>query len=441
MVPEQRLEVLLSKLGRLVRVKDVKSSASIIEQMMSSGLNMVISFSVVYSAGVTQFGIFSFFFVLSTLVNGLYLSVIHRQMLLHSSPEPTERQNSFFLHSLVLNLILFSIIAVLALFLTRLVVGTLGTKETLLVLSVLVYVLFFNLYDLFKQFLYTKHKQVYSLRCTISWITTTLVLIVLVSLFVPDHLVVTFSYLAMACGVVTGLLSNKYCRATIHTSQWEGIANTIETFKIYWKQGRFGTFGMMAAWVQSQSLNPLMMFLGGPLLAGYVSLGRLFVMPMAVVNQGLINSSTPTLRNTFYNSGRIELIQAIKQFIKINFSFAFVYILALGIAYKTGLLETIIPEYDNVIYYIGFWTLFLAVSMHRYWCAQYFMVQLELKLILKITLIAISVFILGTLLSINVFKNIYLILVFMLIAELLSTALLIKKRLQLDKQESLNLQH
>jgi len=190
-----------------------------------------------------------------------------------------------------------------------------------LIASSAIYVCSYNLFDLFKQYLYTTDNQVYSLRCTSIYIAIQLIGLGWIFFDDKQHEISATVYFLFTLCLVVSLLTNRQCINALRNSQWHSWRYVGKIFSRYFEQGRFSLQGMTLTWLQKQSMNPLLMVISGPLLVGYFNLGRLIVMPLNVMMVGLINSSTPTLRRVFQKDGAEHLTSVIKDLARKNMIF------------------------------------------------------------------------------------------------------------------------
>ena len=135
-------------------------------------------------------------------------------------------------------------------------------------------------------------------------------------------------------------------------------------------------------------MNPLLMVISGPLLVGYFNLGRLIVMPLNVMMVGLINSSTPTLRRVFQKDGAEHLTSVIKDLARKNMIFTGVYVSLLAGAHLTGLMQRFVPDYNQVKWFLLLWIVTITVSIYRFWFGQYFIVSMQFKFLMRVSVVA-----------------------------------------------------
>ena len=411
----------ITKLQRLATPEALRPYASISEQILMSGSNMLASLVVVSAAGVEQFGIYSFVFVLTTLANGVFSSLLHRQMMLDISAAENQERHNVFAATLALEL-LFMAGGTLILLLVFWLLGQrlqMDTHLPLLIASV-AYVCLNNIFDLFKQYLYTTDNQVYSLRCTVIYIAFQFLGLAWIMFGAETDETNAAVYLLFALSLLASLAMNKLCREALKASRWLGWSYISDVFKRYFKQGRFSLQGMTLTWLQNQSINPILMLISGPLVVGYFSLARLMVMPLSVVNQGLVNSSTPALRRVFQNKGADELTKNIASLNRKNLIFSAFYISILAVAHVTGLLERFVPSYEQVKWYLLLWIVMISVMIYRFWLGQFFVVSMRFKFLLFVSVIALAVTMSGMLVFGVLLSIVPIALLFVIVGELVT---------------------
>lgn len=391
----------MSLLRRLTSRELIRQYASVIEQVLMSGSNMLVSIVVLKVGDVAQFGVYSFVFVLSTLFSGIFGTLLHRQMMLEIASEDEAAQRRVFLATLALELA--GILAFLVL-LTLLMAGlsrwfgfNVASHRDIAMAGAL-YASLFVIFDNFKQYLYTTGNQVYSLRSTAIYVAVQLTLLAALVLFVEVHYVVEAAYVALSISLLVSLTCNRLCLKSLSNAQWLNWGHALQVLKGYFQQGRFSLLGMSITWAQNQSMNPFLMLISGPTVAGYFSVGRLLVMPMAVVSQGLVNSSTPTLRRLYKSGGTAELPGKINSYLKKTSLFSALYIAALVVGHLTGLLPRFVPDYGQVQWFLLVWIALVSCSIFRFWRGQYFVVSMEFKFLLNVSIIALLVTVSGMLL-------------------------------------------
>lgn len=397
------------------------------EQVLLSASNMLASVVVVKKAGVSWFGIYSFIFVISTLVTAFFSTWLHRQMMLLISSKPCRYQYRIFYVSVFLQslmLLVFLLLVGLPAFYLYLQHELKYIAELYLACLFIVATCFF---ELFRQYLYVVDHQFYSLRCTLVYVLTLLAGVVWLVLSSEISNVVAFMYLIISVAMFVSLLLNKKCHDAIHATKWLGWRYVFLVFMRLYRHSRFRVIGMLLTWAQNQSINPLLMWLGGPLIAGYYSIGRLLVMPMAVVNHGLTNSSAPEFRRIYETKSISNLYSAISKIRNLSFKIAGLYVLLLVLAHAFGVFQRYIPEYQEVKWYLLIWAVMVIVMMYRQWVTQYFIVGLQFRFLMNVSVIAVLVSMSG-LIGLSYFlENIYGALWFIVLGEAVSIFIMNKK--------------
>lgn len=388
----------MNLLRRLSQRHLLQQYASVFEQMLLSGSNMLTSIVVLKVSSVADFGIYSFVFVLGTLITGFFATLLHRQMMLEIASEDNDSRNRVFRATIALQaigLIVFLMILTLLLFL----IDTLGDTPLPwpIAMAGAMYVLAFIIFDGFKQFCYTTGNQVYSLRCTVIHVAMQMLLLGLIVWHEPEDNVVAIIYLSLCASLLVSLFSNRLCIHSLLQGEWRSWNWTWQVFRGFFRQGRFSLLGMSVTWIQNQSMNPFLMLISGPTVAGYFSLGRLLTMPLAVVSQGLVNSSTPTLRRLYKQEGKAKIVPGIRSYLYKTGAFAIAYITLLFVAHLTGLLQRFVPDYSEVQFYLLIWIVLMCCTIVRFWNGQFFVVSMDFRFLLRVSIIALIVTVSGML--------------------------------------------
>ncbi|MGQ7846327.1 lipopolysaccharide biosynthesis protein [Granulosicoccus sp. 3-233] len=424
----------MSLLQKLTQRDLLKQYASVMEQVLMSGSNMLASIVVLKVADVAQFGIYSFIFVLSTLVAGIFGTLLHRQMMLEIASENDTVRRRVFLATMAIEitgLIAFmGTVAVLA--------GILPSVSDLrvpigIVLAGSAYMTLNIVFDAFKQFAYTTGNQIYSLRCTFIYVCMQILLLGAIVLFYDGAHVVEAAYAALSVSLIISLSSNMLCLRSLRDAQWQGRHYVIQVLSGFFKQGRFSLLGMGITWAQNQSMNPFLMLISGPTVAGYFSLGRLLIMPMAVVSQGLVNSSTPTLRRLYHESGITRLMPRIHTYLVKTTLFSALYISTLALAHFSGLLQRHVPDYQQVQWFLLVWIILASCSIVRFWHGQFFVVSMEFRFLMRVSIISLVVTATGMLMFGVGFKSIQLALLSVIAGELVALVIYNRKQSALLK--------
>jgi len=403
--------------------------ASIGEQILMSGSNMVASLVVVRAAGIEWFGIYSFILTLGTFASGAFATLLHRQMLLAISDDDEEPAGTGLLSTLAVELALMLVgLLALALLLTASATWLDVDRYRSEIIGACLYLCLFNLFDLFKQFLYTRDEQVYSFRCTAVFVTLQLAFLGYILLRVDADNVVTLTFLTMGISLFVSLGTNMRCLRALGRASWKGWRGAGRVLAAYFEHARFSLLGMSVTWLQNQSMHPFLMFVGGPVAVGYFNLARLIVTPIAVVNQGLVNSTTPQLRRAFKNEGVHRLKERIVRLQNANLLFAGAYAAGLALLHVTGLFDRFVPGYAEVRWYLLIWILMLFASTCRFWMGQFFVVGMEFRYLLGVGVIAMLVTMSGMLGTGLAMGEMRIALLFVIVGELVSLILMWRRR-------------
>jgi O-antigen/teichoic acid export membrane protein len=394
------------------------------EQILLSASNMVVSVVVVKIAGLEWFGIYSFIFALTTLASAFLSTLLHRQMILIIASSTTENRRRVFIATLAIQaVVIVGLGGVLAVFVSLYPDLWLVSNFTYEIIAAAIFIGLYNFYDLCRQYLYVLDGQAYSLRCTTVYVIALVIGVFWVVENIQPIEAVAGMYGVFSIALLISLLSNRRCYQECFQGEWISWKYVQEILKSYFEQGRFRLVGMMVTWAQNQSMNPVLMWLGGPLIAGYFSMARLMVMPMAVVNHGLTNSTTPQLRRVYEARGADDLHQGIAYYSRLNMLLSTAYLLLLFIAHTTGILNSFVPEYAAVKWYLMIWIVTLLVTMYRHWLTQFFVVSMQFRFLMNVSIAALAVSMTGMISAGYFLENVYLALVFVVVGEVLSIVL------------------
>lgn len=415
---------------QLATKESFRRYSSIGEQIAMSVANLSTSLFVIKLGGIANFGLYSFLFAFSLLASGVCAALIHRQMVLHISPLQSEERRDHF-KSTFLHEMCFLIVTVIA-FATPLFLFSSMNQDAAIILSTsdifafLGYIVAFNTFELFRQYLYSQDAQVTSFKYTIIFLTSliTIQAIILLSGNTFDDPVMV-AFLAITSALFLSLAMNSICRNDLTRGVWPKFATTVERFKNYLNQGKFGSTGSMVTWLQNQSMGPLLMLIAGPILVGYYNIGRLMVMPIMVINQGLVNSTTPFLRRIFTKEGTASLKQQLKKLGFLNLSITGIYALLLAICDLTGLFERFIGHYAEIRNYLFFWIILFGTTMVRFWIGQYFVITLNLRRLLIIGITATAFSMTGVFITGLIIGNTQTALLFIVLGEIFTICMLL----------------
>lgn len=407
------------------RLSRALSSFGVLEQVVLSAVNLLASLVVLKSAGVEALGIYSFIFAVIAFAGGFLQVVLHRQMTLEASPLELTEQRAVFVATAVAQAIVLCGLAV-TLGCAYYVFGRGHSSiEPMLLFSAFAYLALVNTFDLCRRYLYVRNMNAYSFRCSLIYGVSALVGYAIVLTLVPDRFVVAAVYVALSLSLLLGVLLNRELAATLASSTWRGLSFVVSTVNTYLVHARYSVLGMLATWGQNQSMTPFMMLVGGPLLVGWYNLARLFVMPLSVIAQGLLNTSLPAFRRSFTASGAQSLANSIARVAALNGLAIAAYALVVTAAHATGLLSRWIPDYPEVAPFLLFWLASLALTTLRSWVGQYFIVRLEFRFLLLLNILGVAITLAGMGLSLWIFDALAIALVGMLMAEAVVLSVLV----------------
>jgi len=392
---------------------------------------MMASLVVVKSAGISWFGIYSFMFIMVMLASAILSTMLHRQMLLEISTFEVDEQRRVFLATLIMQaVVLMMSICIVLLFLKALnLSATIDTYRNE-ILAASIFVCIYNFYDLCRQYLYATDNQIFSFRCTAIYVGGVCLGLLWILLKIDAERAVSAVFLVFSCSLAISVLSNRICLNDTRDAQWLGWRYVWSIFLQFFSQSRYRLVGLVVTWTQNQSMNPFLMWVGGPLVAGYFSLARLLVMPVVVINQGLVNSTTPTLRRIFKNETLDNLVNKISSLSRKNMAFTALYLAALYSAHITGLLDRFVPDYSEVKLYLLIWVAILLITMYRFWIGQYFVVSMQFSFLMCVGCVACVISLTGMFITGYWLGNTHLALLFVIVGELVTVYFFLQKRKQ-----------
>jgi len=407
----------------------LRSSASVGEQVLLSASSFIAALVVVALSGMEALGVYSVVLIIANYAKSVFLTVFHRQMVLAISAKPSGAQNGVLLATLSVELLFAALLLLLCICLGY-AIDSLTTVQHahLLLASVAAFIVTTVLFDLFRQFLYSTDRQVFSFECTIIVVAVQFLGFVSLLLFDHDSLPVFSYFVVLAIGFIGGIAFNHVCLRVVRNAKWQGWKYSFAKMRSYWQHARFSLVGMSITWLQNQSVTPLLLLLTNPLIVGYFSFARLMVMPLSVINQGLINNSTPQLRRLAERGSPASVSSRLRELNKVNLIISLVYILMLGVGHVSGLFDALVPDYNGIAWFLGFWIVSLIVSTQRFWLSQFFVVHMRFKFLL-ISSSIVAVFSLIGMITVGfLFENANLPLLFFIAGELLFIVMLMRAK-------------
>jgi len=267
--------------------------------------------------------------------------------------------------------------------------------------------------------------QVFSLECTVVVVTLQFIGFAALLVFDQPSLPVFSYYIVLALGFVGGIVVNHVCIRVLLRAKWRGWGFTFAKMRSYWQHARFSLVGMSITWLQNQSVTPLLLLLTNPLVVGYFSFARLMVMPLSVINQGLINNSTPQLRRLAEKQTPASVSTKLRELSRVNMLISIVYILLLSASHLSGIFDKLVPDYNAIAWFLGFWVISLIVTMQRFWISQFFVVHMQFKFLLISSAIVALFSLTGMITTGYLFDSVTIPLMFFIGGELLFIVMLI----------------
>lgn len=413
----------------------LRSSSSVAEQILLSVANFVAALVVVAMSGMEALGIYSVTLIIANYAKSLFATVFHRQMVLAISAKPAGTQKGVLLATLSIELLFAALLVVLCVGVGYLIsLFTNMAQAHQLLAGVAAYIVIGALFELFRQYLYSTDQQVFSLECTGSAVALQFIGFAALLLLDKSTAPVHIYFVILAVGFAAGLVLNHVCVKVIRQTRWQGWRYSFAKVGSYWQHARFSVVGMSITWLQNQSITPLLMILTSPLIVGYFSFARLMVMPLSVVNQGLVNNSTPQLRRLAEKQTPAAVTSKLREMSNLNLGLSMLYIVLLGIGHFTGVLDRLVPDYQHIAWFLGFWIISLIITMQRFWISQFFVVHMQFKFLLIASSI-VAVFSLAGMITVGyLFDSVILPLTFFISGEVLFIMLLLHAKKN-DKTE------
>ena len=365
---------------------------TVAEQILSSATSFLASITVAKFAGLEWLGIFSFMLVFVSLANSAVFTLFLRQMTLEISTMSHNRRSDTFFATVVMMLVFF----VVTIASTYSVITLIPSDHLLLkfgpeAVSCVIFVVSNCLFDACKQFFYVTNNHKRSLQYTVVYSITLCLLLIFSVLTSDKNALVNNVLLSFSISFCVSFLFNFHIHRELANARWHGWRYVSTTFRTFFQQSRYGIVGLVVSWVQNQSIIPFLMILAGPLVVGYFSMARLLVMPISVVNQGLMKGITPKLRRVFKEHGSSRLTRLIAKLDLKNQLFSLFYLLVLLASHISGLFHRHVPEYEKVKLFLGIWGATLLVTSHRFWLSQFFIISMQFKYLMKVSLFALCV--------------------------------------------------
>lgn len=368
-----------------------------LEQSGLSANNFLFSLMIIKVAGVSDLGVYSFWFVVCQFMAMLTMGLATRQMVLQLSNETFVEQRAGFWATCR---IVLGLQAIQALLLVGLVwAHPPGGSPLALWVALVLYSTSLNLAELFRQYYYLRSRHRISLWFSgISLAMGALgFLITTLTGMVQSPELSAFWFLAIG-NLLFVVLAQQALRARGAGSS-AASTNTLELCRSYWRHGIPATSGMLVTWMQNQSVVPLLMFMFGPLAVGYYSVARMIVTPVNMVTTGLSKSALPLIRRAFGDGNDDALNKAIAAHCRTSMRIVYVYVAVVGVAWVVGRYFDWIHSGDALIPLFIATVLVMILSNYRFWVSQNFVVRLQFGILLKLgiaaSILTVSVMLFG----------------------------------------------
>ncbi len=357
-----------------------------LEQSGISASNFFISLMVLNFAGLATLGEYGFWFALSEFSTLFLAGYAINNMVLYAGHSTIERQRKAFVITLgvvavlqiIPGVILWSIV----------VIRNESSSPLLLALPIVLYVALYNFSELTRQFLYMRGRQ----RLSVIYAAFSVVLSVLVFCFVL-FVVKTDSILALAFWCLVWIQFGYIVFATIYSRAWRLVTGLTrkeisDCLAFYWQHGRLASAGMLVAWAQNKSINPVLVLTLDSIAAGYYQVAKMIFMPISMITVGFARSAMKQVRSAWGDGNEKLLRQSIMGHLRSSLLVVIIYLALAAIGmYLSAILDwRQIPRELMVIFIAT--AVVVVLSNYRYWLSLYFAVQLQFGFLLYMGCIA-----------------------------------------------------
>jgi len=360
-----------------------------LEQSGLSGCNFLYSLLIIQLAGVSDLGVYSFWFVVCQFMGMLTIGLSTRQMVLQFSDEPFAAQRRGF--ATTCRLVAGLQLAQAALIGGMVMIHPPTAGALVLWLALTAYSASLNYAELFRQYYYLRSRQRLSFwfsATSLTFSTAAFVLFMVVgSVEAPE--LSAFWFLAL--GNLGFVYSAHRALSRSGAVAAPRLAEVIALCRTYWKPGIPATGGMLVTWMQNQSATPLLMFMLGPLWVGYYSLARMIVMPVNMLTAGLSKSALPQIRRAFGDGDGDALERSIEGHRRTNLNLVYGYVVLVGLVWGVGRYFGRFKAGDALIPMFVATVLVLILSNLRFWKTQHFVVRMRFGLLLRLGIYASAV--------------------------------------------------
>lgn len=396
---------------------------TITDQLLLSALGFATSAAIVKLGDIEQLGVYAALLAVVTLVQTSYSSVVSGQMLLFISGESIKLKDSYFRLTEIIWLFYSAAAIFFTLLLSFLVSRIADDVQAKSVFSAGLCAIAISIFEQHRKLLYVKK------HFLISTILTCIFLFVHIS--VSYYFIVknsfyysaTDAFISLTIAYLVAAILNPIAIATIKNAKKIRITKAWGLHKKYLKQGKFAFGGLSLAWLQNQSISLYFLLIFGPTVAGLFNLGRLVIMPIMVINTGLINGVLPTLRILASKKKLTELTASTKRYAVFSLVLNLFYVTFVVVALKVDWIIGLQKDLSTATNYIYFWLILATGIIWRTWVTQFLIANLKFQTLLKFNAISAFVTLSGFILLTILGSSALLIACVMLVGELINYAM------------------
>lgn len=371
----------------LLRNKHVHA---VCDQVILSGASFVTAFVVIGRSGVESFGIYSVILVFCILAQQSLASFLHGQMTLRTTGRARRVQNSALRSTLTLCTLIYLGAALLVVLLVS-TIGEFFSENRLEVVVAICFAYLLTVFELFRRFLYQINRQDFSLICTLTYFCVLAVGLVFLYFSTVTDRTVLYVFSLYCLALIAGILHNTITIKAIRNGRRVRVAVRLRLLRKYLEQGRFSLAGFLVTWLQNQGITPLLMFIGGAVVVGQFNIARMLMMPVVVVNTGIVSSAMPRLREIYRRGERKEVKRRAASFTIGNLLVSGLYCVGLLILVISGVMEKYIPDYSEVLPFLSTWGAAIFATVVRSWVTIYFIAAMKFRFLLLAGLSATAI--------------------------------------------------
>lgn len=369
----------LRRFSRFFSKRHNKWYAALEQSGISAG-NFFISLVVLNYSGLATLGEYGFWFALCEFSTLFLAGFAINNLVLYAGHSSIQRQRAGMITTVIVVFVLQLIPATILFFLV-LARGSSGSAP-LLACSIVLYVALYNFSELTRQYLYMRGRQRLSVfYAAFSVFFGLLGFCAVLFIHRPE------SILALVFGCLAFIQLGYIVLALIFSRAWCFVTKlsreeVLDCLRFYWDHGRLASAGMLIAWVQNKSINPVLVLTLGTVVAGYYQVAKMIFMPISMITVGFARSAMKQVRSAWGDGDETALRSAIMAQLKTSLMVVFGYlgIAALGM-YLSAIMDwrEIPPELMMVFIATA---IVVVLSNYRYWLSLHFAVQLQFAYLL-----------------------------------------------------------